>query len=514
MAPRASEPDFCQTPVRDCRQEQEIPPLLNVEVKVDTQVTAIDDVKAWKQAALDGGLRRHQRVMLRGEFRGNPQRTSRQTNLILPRKAGDDSSGFASLGGYVVQVQGAGTAGDEVVHCLAELTGYLRIDVKGQLSLGEATLTLKPNLPGPYTSWRARQCRLSGIQIGQRPRLKRAQTESEVTAHLTANAHKQILWVGSREIHAYGDVVRGEHDRVDPKIADRLKPQGVILSSRNTPQDLAALLDGVSADDTALVIIARGGGDVSDLAWLENATLLSAAKNCATRVPIILAAGHRTDDLLLSDAVTWNVGVPSDLGAVLRPFCHGWGGASADRKTKELQRRQAHSLQTQVHELTSENSAMKRDIADMASELERAWWDLDDARRQTQQAHDRTAWQLQVAAQRLLDGLADQARRHITRTYRLACLSMVLLAATAWLALRTIAPELLQRHDQFAMGSVIVTLLVCLHLALAPRWLGKQPRFASSKPVDREVAFRSARTVRDYNRALHAKEVASTDGSH
>ncbi|GAB2478985.1 hypothetical protein GCM10027030_11420 [Luteococcus sediminum] len=471
------------------------------------QAVIVEDVAAWRQVILGDGARRRQRVTLHGEFRGKLKHASGRTSLILPGIAGDDSSGFASLGGYVVSVNKVDVAAGDQIHCAAEMAGTLRVDNRGQLYLNNATLALKPNLRGPYERWRARQCRLSGIRVGERPRVKLSQTETEVTAHLTANADKRILWAGSRELKAFGDAVRTEHG-VDRKIADRLLAQDVSLGSHDTPQKLAALLNTVSSDNTAMVIIARGGGDIGDLARLENADLLRAAKECAQRVPIILAAGHKDDELLLGGAVTWSVGVPANLGYVLRPFCHGLGGTTADRKSKEFQRRQANSLRRQLLDLSSENNALSRELADKTSELRRALRDLGDARRQTQHAYDEAGRQLRWTTQRHLDGLAEQARHRIARTYHLACFTMALLTATAWLAIDSFAPEFVRGHPQAVLGTSLITLIICLHLALAPRRLGKRPRFASSKPIDQEAAFRSVRTVCGYNRAVHATDIS------
>lgn len=88
----------------------------------------IEDVKTWRQVVRGGGVGRRQRVTLRGEFRGKPSRASGWTNLILPGASGEDTTSFASLGGYVVTVEMVDATDDEEIRCAAEMTGVLRVD--------------------------------------------------------------------------------------------------------------------------------------------------------------------------------------------------------------------------------------------------------------------------------------------------------------------------------------------------------------------------------------------------
>ena len=104
-------------------------------------------------------------------------------------------------------------------------------------------------------------------------------------------------------IHDFLSVIRKNHSYLDVSVVQtKVQGEGADVSISDAISQAAAM----RAD---LIVIARGGGSVSDLDAFNSEMVVRAVANCLT--PTLSAVGHQTDYTLCDLAVTQRAGTPS-----------------------------------------------------------------------------------------------------------------------------------------------------------------------------------------------------------
>lgn len=113
--------------------------------------------------------------------------------------------------------------------------------------------------------------------------------------------------------HDIQNIVRRRHPFV------RLKFASAAVQGENAPADIVAALNSLLMNELPdVIIIARGGGSVSDLAVFNDENLVRAV--FAAPVPVISAIGHETDWTLLDLVADLRAPTPSAAAELVTPF--------------------------------------------------------------------------------------------------------------------------------------------------------------------------------------------------
>lgn len=176
--------------------------------------------------------------------------------------------------------------------------------------------------PGVFSTWRERQATLAGLpgelaapEAGRRlPNL--AQVRSEMVDRVLAGPNLPLMWIGREHIDAYGDVTAA-----DEAVEELLVAAGARTAGPQAVHWLVAALEAATPQTCAAVVIARGGGSVTDLALFDDARLLAAIAGCA--VPTIVAVGHADNHPLAEAVATWAVAMPGHLSEALGVIAAG-----------------------------------------------------------------------------------------------------------------------------------------------------------------------------------------------
>lgn len=113
-----------------------------------------------------------------------------------------------------------------------------------------------------------------------------------------------------------GAVIRDILHRLDDRFPARVLVWPVLVQGESAAGQVAAAIAGFNALPSGgaiprpdLIIVARGGGSIEDLAAFNEEVVVRAA--AASRIPLISAVGHQTDTTLIDFAADWRAPTPT-----------------------------------------------------------------------------------------------------------------------------------------------------------------------------------------------------------
>lgn len=411
------------------------------------------------------------RVVVDGEL--SDPRGPRFVDMILPTQAEPTAQLFESV-----------TISTGSPHHLpldttsrALVTGNLDIAHEGSLIIKSATIAAHAEA-GAYTSWCKRQHH--GLHLRPASRESSFVTAQRVVDELrTSDPALKMTWLGTSTTRAFSDVHRGDDDLRNGFIV-----AGAPMQGPNAVEQMCVHLRQADPSTTYLVVIARGGGGIHELAIFNDRRLLTAARDCL--VPTLCAVGHHTDFPLLERACTWRLSVPSDVRMVAQPLILGLPTAQ-ERKAARAQ--EAAAAVQQIQALQVERDQLQREH-DLANSQARAT--------STGIVATETAMRLARRDHLVAIGLA----------VAIAFASVVAILGIPWLW-----PTI-----SFTVTTILtVTALAAVLCWLNPKRLGRQPWISWKPPPDIVATYHAARTVDAYNRAraahLHQKGRLSRDNA-
>lgn len=210
--------------------------------------------------------------------------------------------------------------------------------------------------------------------------------------------------VVGRESAAEADVVSRCRERFEfVQFAVRY----AVMQGPECPRQVAAAVAELDAlEDVDVIVVARGGGSLSDLAGFSDEGLLRAVAACAT--PVVSAIGHEIDRPLLDEVADARAGTPTQAAALVVPDLSG--------------------------ELRGLDDASRRLVAALGATWSRAWQDLDSVASRPVLADPLTLVEQRAAA---VDLAGQRTARAIRSRLELASVGVDAVAA----ALAALSPE-------------------------------------------------------------------------
>lgn len=458
----------------------------------------ITSVAEWSARIRDAGI--PMQATLIGELVKTPQEG--HAELLIESVDATNETAFASIPIWIDNITWMGperpprpSGGRPAWPARAAPDAAYRVTVRGSVTLNRqgaiyvrsAKVDIDRASSGPYSTWRQSQAAQIEDAAAGHPRLARTTDIADYLRDQTSS--KRVVWLGRKNTHAYTDVYRNSDGHLpEPKVA------GATMHGRAAVKEMCTELGKISAEETSLVIIARGGGDAAGLAVFDDARLLRAVQECPVRT--VCAVGHFDDEPLIEQVCDWVLPVPGDIGKALYQAFRGPGpGPTAGGSRLTVQQKGSDRYQqgrdlaeahAQIARLVSERATAWSRVKHLESECDRAL---------AQVAHlDRLGWM----------ALREETEWRIRQRHRLIAVFLALAApVVAVLWLRTAPPEWQTSWYQPLVIQALIW-VVAAAVGLAPRRLGRRPWIRRANPLDLAAAYRSADSVWAFNRAAAA----------
>ena len=460
-------------------------------------VPVITSIQQWRQDVKESPLSGEPRIFL-GEL-VKPVLPRQPAQILVPWYSHDQPGGFTAITACLQSTPPA-AQDSHAVGRQVRVIGSPQLDLDGGISLRAATLTMSDQR-GAFLAWQDRQVQLlDNWKLPRRGATDLASVEQEVTDHLRANPGKKVVWLGRDTSEAFRDATGGSRGS-DQKLVDLLDARGLALKGVKAK---GALLDELHhvGQDTALVIISRGGGDPGELSLFDDAELLRAIHECPAKT--LTALGHTQQTFLADQVAAWSLAVPKQVATVLRPFAHG----STTMKERDAKDR---SRVTQQRAVTAEREQERARLAQERVRLER---ERDEALRRVSSAEARSTrldqqvrdsqWRFQQTIarerQQKIIALEAMAKHWIGHTQRLIGVMVALLGLCVALGLLSWAPSAWRVSAATMRDVALAIVFVSSATILWAERLGGRPFFRQPKPVDADAGYQKARSIRSFNR--------------
>lgn len=404
------------------------------------------------------------------------------------------------------------TVADDVLHIPTPLGPSRGIDGSADLTplIGtQVTVTGRPTMSflrgiviattitrigdiGCLTAWRRQQAAAIGVPVH---RASRSAADTVVAGLRAQGTVTRTAWVGKADLAAYHDATRG-----DERITRTMTTLGARLSGARAVDDIVQAISRVDAMETGLLVLSRGGGEVTDLALFDDRRILEAVRVCP--VPVIAAIGHQRDAPLVEHVCDWVMDTPGELHRVLVKLATNTK-TRGERREVDYQRSVNARAADQSHiaVLTETHRQVQQQLDEAKEELREQRRITGTLRQQLQKAHQSALAAAQETA-RARSVTTDTYRRYavqrITRHYRTAA---IVVAAVAF-ALASMLPHL---DGASSTGLAVGCAVAGVALWRAPRALGRTDRRGRGSVPDIDRGYHHARTVSAFNRvdALH-----------